>query len=439
MSAPGSCGISKRLEDSGRIDALRDKVVRSSDDRPRDQDRPQKESVDEKYKTQFPIAWYGAAGWERELEKEGGEQAVGVRVIDGPDAEERPLTEEENSLRNEILEYQDRRQRERENNAQISSLDDYPSFARLFLGHKSARYISRNSLARLSVIAILVLLIICAVPEIVLATRVSWARFIYTGGLFAEPLFVFSQRHSPLRRALIGAESPVRLWKKYMRPEGGWAVIHAIIGVISILFVIIFRLQRSRAFLTIILVSMIGAIIIEHFVKKWNIVKKIRQGVATFRKKLTQGGSVSRSLLIFVPSPNFTAKLIHETLYFTTAVLFPWILVTLSYKYFPHTAFWACDGLSPETVMNVVMGSVLLSVLHIYVFHAFFSFSSDVRNQSGDDGAFSAENQGSSYNRILTNYFIIVITGFIILRFLYPECGKKDAMNLMERCYDNWM
>jgi len=381
----------------------------------------------EEYHTRFPIAWYGASGWKKEIDNRGGERALGVRLLsDSTDSDDDD--EESRVLREEIVASMRDGGQGEEGSSSISrtnnrELDDYPVILRPLIGRKGARVLSRTRSSTLALGLVAAMVFVCAAWELLPNARV--ARFFVTGAWLLSPVSNLSENFAPLRRTLKGVEPVARLWRKHMTPTSGWAVIHVFFGVFTVVAAALANLGRTRALLTLVALSISAASVVGALSKRWKMVQRTRDALAAARRGLSRRGPALRSLRFFVPAPAPTAALLRETLFFLAAAIVPWAVLSLVRARYPHLALWTCGGMAVNTAVYFVLSAVLLAVVCVFGVKL---FTTTVDNPTEKE---SYEQNVS----MLHNAFATVTAAFVISRYVFPELSRPDIKDLVERSY----
>jgi hypothetical protein len=430
-----SCGLAAYIDSKGglrgsKYDSSR---PRKNVDEKGEDDATTTESKDiAEYKTVFPIAWYGAGGWKRELENKGGNDAVGVRLINSGGAESAAAKEDEDTLREQLIALRQQKQKEEEDddggrkNAKHEAPFPFNHLIRSKIGKKIFR---REDPIYIALVVLIILTLVCVTAEL---TPAGWTAFLMRGGIFLHPLLEAAEHNAALRDKLMAMDGFVRFRDKFMTIRKGWAVFHFIFGIITVWIIAAVHLNRTRALLTISTSSIFSAKTVGYIVDKYGLVEKMSIGISRLKKGLDHT-SVLRPLKSVLPAPLDFAHYSHEALYFLASLAVPLIVLALLAKHFPNFASWLMDGISVSTVMRMMAGSVILAALFVHVRILFAVSSDEKRAAAAEQGANkSGKRRNILYAKSLGHAFLVVTAAFVILRHVHPRYASLDSRAMVE-------
>lgn len=348
---------------------------------------------DDKYVTPYPIAWHGREGWSSVHQRDDGV------VYDENDEEE--------------------------------GTDDFvQKIADGIEREKKQRGTTSSSLRKMSPIELLLLLLcvltlLCATAETLPERFVS---FLMSGDMVSNRLVRTAESQKNFMNLLQKSDGIKKFWDTIFAPSAGEVAVHLLSGVVTVWVLAIVHLNRTRALLTLSIMSTASAHVMGTYIRRAGAVNKIAGFVSRARRFLADVPAL-RSFNAIIPSATTVANGLTGLMFFLTAFIIPCTGYLLSRSYFPSSTRWIFDDLSGKTLFTMILSSTVLA-------YVFYSVRNPVKippsKYDRRTGEFSPAYSTDDMLTSLIASWTVVICLFLITRHVSPRNKEIDTRHMFE-------
>lgn len=308
-------------------------------------------------------------------------------------------------------------------NAQNANNASSSSRKGLYKALRKPLQLAHNDLLLLATVAIAAVTIACLSVELLPASAVT---FLVSGGILFRPLILLFNVSPSFRQSVIRSEGLVRFWNRVMNKAPGWAVVHMLAGILTVWAVAALHLNRTRAYLTVLLVSLWSVRAVDAANRRWKMVPKLNALLVRVRTWLRSlNPSLAAGFDVIFP-PHKLAVALKTGLCLLVSVVAPWLLLCAGGKWFPKFTRWLTDDLSARLIVTLLLASVCASL----VFSLATTWTSltpfTQASSSGFPSGHQQQSPSPSCTESMTQAFAFVLAAFLVMQRVYPEfCGMN--------------